>query len=212
MKKISSLLILLIVFISALFAQNDANKILSDFAAKAQSYSSISADFQYIMENTNENISDSYNGKLLLKGDKFRLEIAGQVIISDGISIWTYIPDAEEVQVNSAEESEDLFTPAKLFSSYSEDFEASYKKQYSVGPRKIHVLKLIPLDESQGFNKAEMELDAESLQLIRFSLFDNHHNKFGYIVDKFFTDKDLNDNLFTFNSAEYPDVEVIDMR
>lgn len=208
---ITSLTFVMLLTFSA-GAQNKADKILAQFSENMQAKESISAEFQYLFENTKEGLSDSYEGTLDLKGEKFRLEIAGQIIISDGISLWTYIPDAEEVQLNSIEDTEGLFTPAKLFSSYTEDYKATYNKEYSVGPKTIHVIDLEPNDKSQGFTAAQIELDKTSLELIQFAVFDNNNNKFSYIVNKFFTGKVSDESIFIFDAAKHPEVEVIDMR
>ena len=212
MKRISALLILLMPVLFAVQAQNKADKILEQFSANMQSKSSITAEFEYRFENTADGLSNSYNGILNLKGDMFRLEIAGQIIMSDGISLWTFLPDDEEVQLNSLEETEGLFTPAKLFASYTEDYKATYNKEYTIGPKTIHVIDLEPNDKSQGFTGAQMELDKNSLELISFSVFDKNNNKFSYIVNKFFTGKVTDDSIFVFDASEYPDVEIIDMR
>lgn len=212
MKNIFSTLIILILSIITLSAQNKADVILDDFALTMQSYETIQADFTYKMENKKENIDEGYKGSIYLKGDMYRLEIAGQIIQSDGITIWTYIPDAEEVQINTVDESDDSFNPTHLFSSYSEDYQAKFDKQYSVGPKIINVINLKPNDSSLGFSDAKIELDSKSKMLIQFIIYDDNNNAYSYIVDKFFTNKNLENSFFQFNEADYPDVEVIDMR
>lgn len=209
--KFTAFIILFLATIT-LTAQNKADVILDDFASTMQSYKTIQAEFTYKMENTKENIDEGYKGIIYLKGDMYRLEIAGQIIQSDGVTIWTYIPDAEEVQINSVEDSDDSFNPTHLFSSYSEDYKAKFDSQYTVGPKTINVINLKPNDPSQGFSDAKIELDSKSKILIQFVVYDDNNNSYSYIVDKFFTNKNLEDSLFQFNEAKYPDVEVIDMR
>lgn len=41
---------------------------------------------------------------------------------------------------------------------------------------------------------------------------DENNTKFVYVIKKFVTNQTLSDDFFTFKEADYPDVEVIDMR
>jgi len=95
---------LLLLFTFSLSAQTDtkAQKILNDVSAKTKSYNSIRIEFTYKMENTAQKINDSYKGVLISKGNKYKLTVSGQDVISDGKTVWTYLKDANEVQVNSA--------------------------------------------------------------------------------------------------------------
>ncbi len=208
---LTAISILMLLFFSA-EAQNKAEVILTQFSENMQMKETIIAEFEYLVENNNNGLKDGHKGILYVKGEKFRLQIADQIIMSDGTSLWTYIPDVEEVQLNSIEHSEELLTPTKLFSSYNENYHATYNKEYSVGPKTIHVIDLEPKDKSQGFTSAQMELDKSTLELIQFSVFDNHNNKFSYIVNKFFSGRNLEDSIFIFDASKHPDVEVIDMQ
>ncbi|NCD42470.1 MAG: outer membrane lipoprotein carrier protein LolA [Bacteroidia bacterium] len=211
MKKIIILFITFTLAFSVL-AQDKAIDILAQFSKNIQQHETIVAEFVYSMENKNENLSDEFKGILYSKGDKFRVEIAGQIIMSDGVTLYTYIPEVDEVQINSMEESDDSFTPSKLFASYTHDYTPKFNKTFSIGPKKIHVIDLTPIDQSKPFTDAEIQIDAETLELIQFAINDANKNKFIYAVTKFFTEKKLEDSFFIFNANDYPDVEIIDMR
>ena len=60
----------------------------------------------------------------MLKGDKYKLEIAGQEIICNGNTLWTFIKDAEEVQVNEPEYEEGSINPANIFTVYENGFKS----------------------------------------------------------------------------------------
>jgi len=113
MRKLSILLLLSIFSSSILFAQSkDAESILQELSSKTNAYKNIKVSFAYKMSNQSAGIDEVTNGTLLISGDKYNLNIAGQVIISDGKIIWTYIPDSEEVQINEKDE-ESGFSPSK---------------------------------------------------------------------------------------------------
>ncbi len=99
MKK-TSLIIVMIMSVS-LFAQNTdkgdkkSNEIMKEFTTKTESYNSFMTEFTYKMENKEAGIDESKEGELTVEGDKYNLKIAGQEVISNGKTIWTYIEDAE---------------------------------------------------------------------------------------------------------------------
>ena len=50
------------------------------------------------------------------------------------------------------------------------------------------------------------------MQLVNLAVFDNGGNKFVYDLSKMTTNNVLAKDFFTFNKADYPGVEVVDMR
>ena len=87
-------IMMLLISVSALtLAQTDkkAQQILSGLSTKYKSYKSIMADFSIVIENTKDKTKQEQKGTLYLKGHKYKLQIAGQDIISDGTTRWTFL-------------------------------------------------------------------------------------------------------------------------
>jgi outer membrane lipoprotein-sorting protein len=209
MKKI----IILIAFtaISTLtFSQNDkkATAILDDLSAKTKSYKTIRIDFAYTMENKKENINEKFTGTLLSKGDKYKLTVAGQDVICDGKTMWTYMKDANEVNVNDVNADDDSFTPTKLLMNYTKDYKAKFIEEKGNN----QVLELYPIAKGKSFTKVKLTIDKALKQIKEFVIFDRNGSTFKYSVNKFITDQTIDDKTFLFNKANHPGVEVIDMR
>jgi outer membrane lipoprotein-sorting protein len=200
----------LVVFTISGFAQNDkkATAILDDVSAKTKLYKTIKLDFTYAMDNTKENIHDKFKGTLISKGDKYKLTAAGQDVISDGKTMWTYLKDANEVQINNAGEDDESFTPTKLLSGYSND----YKSKFISEKGNNQLIELYPVKKGKSFTKVQLTIDKAKKQISKFVIFDRNGSTFSYIVDKFVTDQAIADNIFTFNKADHPGVEMNDMR
>ena len=58
---------------------------------------------------------------MYIKGDKYRLEFAGQDVISDGKTRWTYVKDANEIQIDNQRKDENAITPTNIFTLYEKD-------------------------------------------------------------------------------------------
>ena len=83
----SFLLTALILAMSIMvLAQQDpkAKEILDAMSNKYKSISSFQADLSYTMTNKTEGIDESYNGKIAVKGDMYRLMMQDQEIYNDG--------------------------------------------------------------------------------------------------------------------------------
>jgi len=209
MKKLLIITTLIVLSISG-FAQNDkkASAILDDVSAKTKLYKTIKIEFTYAMDNAKEKIHDKFKGTLLSKGDKYKLTAAGQDVISDGKTMWTYLKDANEVQINNAGEDDDSFTPTKLLSGYGKD----YKSKFIEEKGNNQVIELYPLKKGKTFTKVQLTIDKSKSQISKFIIYDRSGSTFSYIVDKFLTDQAIADNVFTFNKADHPGVEINDMR
>lgn len=212
MKIYKQLLILLIISMAGTAqAQNNSQKILDELANRTNSAKNIQVGFSYEMENTDADIHEATEGSLVVSGNKYLLKIAGQEIICDGKTIWTYIADADEVQINEVDE-EESFSPTKLLSSYTDDYDASLEKEYSENGRKYYLMKLKPKDKDSGFDYVHLKIEKEKMQLAAFILYDFDNNVFSYIIKEYLTDIALDENAFTFDETKYPDVDIIDMR
>jgi outer membrane lipoprotein-sorting protein len=135
----------------------------------------------------------------------------GQIIISDGKTIWTFIVDSDEVMVSNVDESDESISPNKILTTYNEDYKAKFD---SDSKYKNSDLKLINLKPNEGnqFDQLSLLVNEKNLSLENFSVYDKSGNVFTYHIINLQPNLDLPDTTFTFNPDDYPDVDVIDMR
>ena len=209
MKKLLFLVIVAALNLAAL-AQTDkkATAILDEVSVKTKAYKTIKIEFTYAMDNAKQKIHDKFKGTLLSKGDKYKLTAAGQDVISDGKTVWTYLKDTKEVQINNVGEDDDAFTPTKLLSGYNKDFKSKFIEEKG----NEQLIELYPLKKGKSFTKVQLTIDKTKKQISKFVIYDRNGSTFTYLVDKFVTDQPIADNVFTFNKAEHPGVEINDMR
>ncbi len=188
-----------------------SNAILEVLTAKTEAYKSIRVEFTYKMENIEAGIDESTRGVLLVMGNKYKLDISGQEVFCDGETLWTYIADAEEVQVNSIEDAEESISPNKLLSSYNEDYRSKFIKEDFVYGTTVNIIDLTPI-EGKSYYKVRLIIDKEKDQLLEFTIFDKNGSTYSYVINKFEPNVAVTEGAFTFNAADYPGVDVIDMR
>lgn len=210
MRKQFSLVLISLMMTLVITAQSDkkAENILNSVTSKTKSYKTISISFTYTMENTKKKIKDSYSGTLLSKGDKYKLNISKQEVICDGKTVWTFLKDANEVQISEIEPNDDSFTPTKLLTNYTKD----YKSKFIEEKGNIQIIELYPIKKGRSFIKVQLTIDKTKLQVMKFVIFDKNGSTFTYAITKFTPDLTIADKEFVFNKADHPGVEVNDMR
>jgi outer membrane lipoprotein carrier protein len=214
MRILSSILIVAFILAgNASFSQakKTSEEILKQVSEKTKSFTSIKFSFNYNMDNASAKVHETEAGVLLVKGDKYRLDIAGQRVISDSKTSWTYVAEANEVQINTVEDDANALTPTKLLTSYSEDYKSKLVNEITKDGKSLYVIELKPNTE-KNFTNVELQIDKELYRIMRIAIQDKSGNTFSYIVNKFEPNVAVKETDFAFDKAEFPGVEVIDMR
>lgn len=194
-------------------AQNitDAAELLEAVINKTTSYSNFKANLDYTMVNVEMNIDEKKSGVIYVQGDAYRLEMEGQMIVCDGHTVWTYLPDSDEVMVSNVEDSDESVSPTQILSKYGSDYKARFSADKNAKDENIKVISLKPEDGNK-FERMTVCVDEKNLSLESFSIYDKNGNIFTYNIKALVPDQVFADSVFTFNAQAYPDVEVIDMR
>lgn len=208
MNKILSLL--LMALSTTLLAQDQvAKEVLGQLSSSTKSYQNMSVDFDFVFENKSQDINEKQKGTLVLSGDNFQLEMDEQTIINDGESQWVYLADMNEVQIMEHDPDDEMMSPHKLFTVYEEGYKYTYVGAESVGGIRLHIIDLFP-EESGAFMKITLAVDAAKNQLHKITMHDKNGGTYAYLVTSFESNTAV--APFTFNTADYPGVEVIDLR
>ena len=194
------------------YAQDEkSNEILQQLSINTQAYKNIDVDFNFKFENVTQEISENQKGNIKIVSNKFRLELNQQIIISDDTTQWIYLKESNELQIMEYDSLDDMISPNKLFTIYEEGYKNSYVELKNESGITLHIIDLFPI-ESNAFQKIQLQINSEKIQLHNIILFDKNGGSFTYLITKFSTDNNLDDNLFKFNPAEYPEIEIIDLR
>jgi outer membrane lipoprotein carrier protein len=217
MKPLLSLLsaLLLMAFTAE---QNDprAKKILDELSAKTKTYTSIVADFTVTTENKKDKTSDTQKGKISIKGKKYKLEIADQVIISDNKTVWSVLAESKEIQVNDigARSKEGAITPDNIFTIYETGFKNEFVKEEAQKSGAVYqYIKLFPIDtKKRNFHTALLTIDKKKKQIVSLKVMGKDGNDITYNIKSFQTNVNLDESLFSCDTKKYAGYEVIDLR
>ena len=130
MKKLLSVLFVCVSFlVNAQDQDPKAKAILDDLSKTTKAYKSITADYVFTILNKEKKQVEKQAGKVLIKGNKFKLDIPGNTIVCDGKTLYNYSKDAKEVTIKNFEaENEDQLNPSKIFTIYETGYKFKYDK------------------------------------------------------------------------------------
>lgn len=204
---------LMLFMISAqAIAQQDqaARDVLDAMSSKYREIPAFSADFTYALENQQESLNEQFNGKITVKGIRYRLDLEGQEVINDGNSIWTYLAEANEVTINTYNPEESEINLNNIFDLYKSGYK--YLLMNELSTPTTHVVDLVPEDKNLNYFKIRMEISKNGNELKSFKIFDKSGNRYTYSIDSFKEHTELDDKVFAFDMAAHKGVEVIDFR
>jgi len=205
-------------------AQNPANDteaaaLLQKASEKYKTYKNISANFKLVIQrpkvkptDDDKKYIDTLKGKVLLQGAKFNISIKDQQIICDGKNIWTYSPTDKEVQVNYFEESDDIFSPSKIFTLYKDGYLYQIKEKKQINGKNVTVIEMSPSNKKVSFFKMDVSIDNATLQITESKIYEKNGTRYIYKLAKQSYNTATNEDSFTFDPKKYSGVKVVDLR
>lgn len=212
MKKL--IVLFLILNSIQLFSQTDtkAKSILDKTSEKTKNYQSITATFEFTLQNDEAGMNETSNGKLILQKDNYKLTFNGIDIFCDGKTQWTYMKDAQEVNITDAGNDEaESINPAKIFTIYEKGYNYTYLGEFTNEQKKTFKIELKPF-EPKEFSRLIIEIDQSTYQITNAKMFGKDQNIYTIKVLTMDTNNTYDASTFIFDPAKNPKVEVIDMR
>ena len=215
MKKILSLsIVAAMAFVQPVMAQDaKAKTILEGVSKKINGLKTLKANFALSLNGASGKVKETKKGTFYMKGPKYRVEIAGQQIICDNKTIWTYMKETKEVQVTNYNPNEQTLSPAKLFTNfYDKEYIYKYTGTKKVSGKNCDIVEMTPTNKSKQFSKVELAIESSSSTIVGGNIWEKNGNTYKYEVSGFTPNANVGDDMFTFDAKKYPGVEVVDLR
>ena len=189
-----------------------AKKILDQASAKIKSYKSVQARFTLQIQDGQGVSQGTKKGVLIMKGNKYVVQITGQEIYCDGKTTWTFDKSANEVNVIKVDPSSSLITPQKLFTNfYDKDFLYKVNGEQKVGSKTVVEIEMTPIDKSQNFHKVYLYVDKKSHLVSSGKMLDKNGNRYIYTINSLNGNANLSDASFIFDKSKHPGVEEVNL-
>lgn len=198
------------------FSQKDerAKEILDEFSKKTKNYKTLYSEFSFTLENTQENIKDTQKGKITIKGKKYVLDLMGTEIYFNGKTKWTFLKEANEVNLLEPKESDGglLDNPSRLFTIYDREFKYKFKEETTVNKTRVYVIDLYPKKVGVSYTIVRFSFNKETHEPVQIKYFSKDGNRYTLDIKVITPNKVISDEFFNFVAAKHPGVSVNDLR
>ena len=199
MKKHFAIIMMLLLSVGA--QAESAKRVLDKAAATVSNPGGVQAHFQMISKQFG-----TTEGDIAVKGRKFHATTPDATIWFDGKTQWTYMKGNDEVNISNP-------TEAQLQAINPYNFINIYKKGYKLEAKKVehfYEVHLIPTDKNRKIQEMYIVVDETSYHPTHVKM--KQKDKWSTIVISRLKTASLSDNLFKFNSKDFPQAEIIDLR
>ena len=182
-----------------------AKYLLNQVSVEIKKQKNLRLEFQYVLENKEEQIKQETEGKVTLAGDQYKLEFLEVIQLFDGKKTYTIVPENEEVTVSIPDEGEAIsVNPSKLLSFYEKGYDYHWDINQRVVGRNIQFVKLIPSEENEDIQYLLLGIDVAKNSIYRLIEIGNKKTTTTLTIINQEENISLPEDYFEFNSSEYP--------
>lgn len=191
-----------------------ATAVLDKIKKRFDAFKTVSADFALEIEipGTDKEVQ---KGKLWQQGEKYRAQLSDRSIISDGNTVWVYLGNNQEVQINCANEfaAEGMLSPKDLLSIYEkEDYVYYLSNEFREGNKTVQQIEFKPTDRDSEYSKLRLTLDKNTLDVLRMKIFAKDGSRFTLSTENWSANKPIEASVFRWQKSECSDCYVEDLR
>ena len=189
-------------------------EILDQVAAKTEKYVGLKIDFTMYVENLHNAKRDSYKGNAIYNQGLYKMDIMGQVVYSDGKTNWTYLKDADEINITNNSDNEAFMTnPQAILKDYKSKFKVNFISDKFEKNRALLEFDFFPKQiENKKYSKITIRIDKTKKQIYSVRYVGKDGVNYLVEIDKMLENPTITDAEVKFNKASYPGAELIDMR
>ncbi len=186
--------------------------IVEEIQERYEDLENLSAEFKQVEFFQLTGSKNETTGKIYVKnGTQYRLETEDRIIVTDGVTVWTYSTFNNQVLIDRVKKNDVSILPRDLLFKYPRDYYASLLRTEDYENEEHYVLKLDPKEEIHGYIKSmKIWVKSDSYLISKIEYTDFNENTSIFAIRKIDIKKDLQESLFKFEIPE--GVETVDLR
>jgi len=168
----------------------------------------------FIVEFTRETSSPAVRGKQISRGklyflnkNKYRLEVNGQLIVSDGETIYNYFKKAKRIVITKFEEN--FFSSENLLTNLPQSSKKEFLGEENLNNKKVFKFQFYPASSNMEFKSLILWITGNKI-IQRIQVEDWAGNVYILNIISFSKNKQLRDDLIKFKIPA--GVKVVDLR
>ena len=202
-------ILILFICVNVLFAQgDDAQDIIRAVQDKYKSISDGKATFTQTYKPSSGKSKTSSGTIYIKKKNKYRIETKGQMVITNGVTSWTYNTSKNQVVIDNYKDNGSTFSPNKFLFDYPVNFYSDLEGEENVSGVECYVIKLTPRRKG-SVKSAKIWID-KSDDIIRKIRIVSKGSVNTYTLKKVTLDAGISSSKFDFTPPS--GAEIIDLR
>ena len=170
----------------------------------------LEADFTQMTASEFSSDSAQIDGRVLLAGNKYRVETPSQTVVTNGSTTWIYSPADSQVVVNDADADASAITPQTFLTTSAENYDVTDTRSTRRDGAPHHVLSLTAATESSRFAEATLWVRHSDQIVTRLRATDRNGSTLDLRLHEITVDPTFEGTPFTFSPPT--GVEVVDLR
>jgi len=205
--------ILLSFFVNVIFvfAGDDAETIIKKLQKKYDSIKDASVTYVQHVQFGVTKSEQSFTGTLTMKkGNKYRIEMEQQTIVTDGKSVWSLSKANNQVLIDKFREDPKSFSIDKIFMNLPANYNAALIGKEKFGKNEVSILKLTPKKDKVNFKWMKVWIDTDDYIMKKIQILENSDNLITYTLNEIKINQNVSDSIFQYVVPN--GIEVIDLR
>ncbi len=194
-----------------------ARQILDKLKKKYDTYKALEVDVNVEIE-IPESDKQVMKGKMVQSGDKYRMEMGDNLIISDGTDIWTVLKDAEEVQLTDRETYEEdgdniMMSPKDLMSIYEKgEYVYALTNEQPIKGKMVQQIEFKPIDPESEYFKIRINVNKKEQMISSMKIFAKDGSRYTLSIDDLQSNKIYESSYFRYSDNDCKGCRVEDLR
>lgn len=183
----------------------EAKNILDAVAETISKQENLQFNFTYVLNNRQENIRQEAKGKVVVAGERYKLDFMGIEQLFDGEKTYTIVPENEEITISAAQEDDLGINPTELLRFYVKGYDYQMDIKQNVKGRPIQFIKLIPSEENPDIQYLLLGIDTNANSIYRLIEMGSNGTQTTLTLNNQLVNQPLAEDYFRFKPDQYPD-------
>lgn len=209
--RVSKLIILFVIVNAFVYGADDSEKILSKLQNKYESVKDITADFTQDVTFGISKMKQKIDGTIRIKkGNKYRIELEKQTIVTDGKTVWSYSQINNQVIIDNYKDDPQSLSPDRVLINVPKNYYSILIGNENLFNKKTSIIKLTPKDDMSLVKSMKVWIDLDDYIMRKIEIQDVSDNVNIYLIKSIKLNTGISDSTFKF---EIPNgVEKVDLR
>lgn len=203
---------LLLVFTSAgLHAGDDkkAKAILDELSKNTRSYATIVSEYTRVLVNKDKKQVENQKGRLKVKGKKFRVELSGVLLVTDGVSMWSQQQDGG-LSIKDYDQSSEL-NPENILYIYEKGYTYTLENTITDGKNTSYVINLTP-QKKKNVESVKLYVDGSKKKILKAEIYRANKSVETIQITSFTSNTAVADGEFKVDESKFAAEDILDER